>query len=55
LALLEIKMAVSMNCRHFDVLRSEPDKTIEERFVFTIMPQDLMISLQPRKKYPVYS
>jgi len=48
LALLEIKMAVSMICRHFDVLRSEPDKKIEERFVFTMMPQDLMISLQPR-------
>jgi len=48
LALLEIKMAVSMICRHFDMLRTEPDKNIEERFVFTMMPQDLMISLRPR-------
>jgi len=55
LALLEIKMAVSMICRHFDVLRSEPDKAIEERFVFTMMPQDLMISLQPRISHPVDS
>jgi cytochrome P450 len=55
LALLEIKMAVSMICRHFDVLRTEPDKTIEERFVFTMMPQDLMISLRPRERQPAYS
>jgi cytochrome P450/nitrite reductase/ring-hydroxylating ferredoxin subunit len=48
LALLEIKMAVSMICRHFEVIRTEPDKNIEERFVFTMMPQDLMISLRPR-------
>ena len=52
LALLEIKMAASMICRHFDVLRAEPDREIEEKFVFTMMPQDLMISLQPRKGIP---
>ena len=55
LALLEIKMAVSMICRHFDVLRTEPEKAIQERFVFTMMPRDLMISLQPRKSQPLYS
>jgi len=49
LALLEIKMAVSMICRHFDVLRTEPGKNIEERFVFTMMPLDLMISLRLRE------
>ncbi len=49
LALLEIKMAVSTICRHFDVVRTEPNRDIEERFVFTMMPQDLMISLRPRK------
>jgi cytochrome P450/nitrite reductase/ring-hydroxylating ferredoxin subunit len=48
LALHEIKMAVSMICRHFDVVRTEPDRKIEERFIFTMMPVDLMISLQPR-------
>jgi cytochrome P450 len=48
LALLEIKMAMSMLCRHFEVVRSEPERDIEERFVFTMMPQDLMISLRPR-------
>ncbi|NIP27820.1 MAG: cytochrome P450, partial [Phycisphaerae bacterium] len=48
LALLEIKMAMSMICRHFDLVRSEPDREVEERFVFTMMPQDLMISLRPR-------
>ena len=48
LALHEIKMAVSMICRHFDVVRAEPDRKIEERFIFTMMPVDLMISLQPR-------
>jgi cytochrome P450/nitrite reductase/ring-hydroxylating ferredoxin subunit len=48
LALLEIKMAASMICHHFDVVRTEPNRKIEERFVFTMMPQDLMISLQPR-------
>jgi len=53
LALLEIKMALSMICHHFDVLRTEPDKNIDERFVFTMMPQDLMISLRPRNISPV--
>jgi cytochrome P450 len=49
LALLEIKMAVGMMCRHFDVSRTEPDTEIEERFVFTMMPQDLLISLHHRE------
>jgi cytochrome P450/nitrite reductase/ring-hydroxylating ferredoxin subunit len=48
LALHEIKMAISMICRHFDVVRTEPEQKIEERFIFTMMPVDLMISLQPR-------
>jgi len=48
-------MAVSMICRHFEVLRTEPDKAIEERFVFTMMPKDLMISLRPRERQPIYS
>ena len=48
LALLEIKMAASMICRHFNVVRTEPNRKIEERFVFTMTPQDLMISLHPR-------
>jgi len=48
-------MAMSMICRHFEVLRTEPDKTIEERFVFTMMPLDLMISLRPCEKQTVYS
>jgi nitrite reductase/ring-hydroxylating ferredoxin subunit len=48
LALLEIKMAAGMICRHFEVIRAEPDRKIKERFVFTMQPQDLMISLRPR-------
>lgn len=48
LALLEIRLAVSMICRHFDVVSTEPNRTIEERFAFTMMPQDLMISLHAR-------
>ena len=48
LALLEIKMAMSMICRHFDVIQTESDRKIEERFIFTMMPVDLMISLRPR-------
>ena len=54
LALLEIKMAMSMICHHFDVLRTDPEKNIEERFVFTMMPQDLMISLRPRERHATY-
>ena len=50
LALLEIKMAMSMICRHFEVVRTEPERDIEERFAFTVMPQDLMISLRPRQR-----
>ena len=49
LALLEIKLAMSMICRHFDIIHTEPEKNIDERFVFTMMPQELMISLHPRK------
>ncbi|MCB0163110.1 MAG: cytochrome P450 [Anaerolineae bacterium] len=48
LALLEIKMAMSTICRHFDVVRTEPDRKIEERFVFTLIPEDLLIALRPR-------
>lgn len=48
LALLEIKMAVSMICRHFDIAQAAPDQAVEERFAFTMMPNDLMISLHPR-------
>jgi cytochrome P450/nitrite reductase/ring-hydroxylating ferredoxin subunit len=48
LALLEIKMAVSMICRHFHVVRAEPDREIEEKFAFTMMPQDLLVSLHRR-------
>ena len=49
LALLEIKMAMSMICHHFDIVRTEPEKNIDERFIFTMMPQELMVSLRPRK------
>ena len=47
-------MAMSMICHHFDVLRTDPEKNIEERFVFTMMPQDLMISLRPRERHATY-
>jgi cytochrome P450 len=50
LALHEIKMAASMICRHFEVVRTEPDRKIEERFIFTMMPVDLMISLRLRNR-----
>jgi hypothetical protein len=49
LTLLEIKMAVSMICRHFDKVGTEPDKAIAVRFFFTLMPQDLMTSLRSRE------
>jgi cytochrome P450/nitrite reductase/ring-hydroxylating ferredoxin subunit len=49
LALLEIKMALGMICRSFDVVRSEPGREIEERFVFTMAPGNLMMSLRPRR------
>ncbi len=48
LALLEIKMAMGMICRSFDVVRADPDREIEEKFVFTVMPKELMIALRPR-------
>jgi cytochrome P450/nitrite reductase/ring-hydroxylating ferredoxin subunit len=48
LALLEIKMAAAMVCHNFEVLLAEPGRTIEERFVFTMMPQDLMMVLRRR-------
>lgn len=49
LALLEIKMALSMICRHFEVMSTNPEQEIDGRFVFTITPEDLMISIRPRR------
>jgi len=49
LALLEIKMAMSMICHQFDVVASQPEQNTEERFVFTVMPDELMIALRPRR------
>jgi cytochrome P450/nitrite reductase/ring-hydroxylating ferredoxin subunit len=50
LALLEIKMAVSMICHNFEVVASEPERDTEERFVFTTMPDQLMLTLRPQHR-----
>jgi len=48
LALLETKMAMSMICRHFEVVRADPGRDIAEKFVFTMLPEALRITLRPR-------
>ena len=45
-------MVMAMICHNFDVVRTEPDREIRERFVFTMMPEELLVSLHSRN-HPV--
>ncbi len=50
LALLEIKMAMAMLCKNFDVERAEPERPVEEVFSFTMMPDRLMVEFAARRR-----
>jgi cytochrome P450 len=48
LALLEIKTAMAMVCRNFDLLPAEEVGQVEERFAFTMMPANLFVRFSQR-------
>jgi cytochrome P450 len=49
LALLEIKTAMSMVCRNFELARAADADRVEELFVFTMMPTNLRIGFTARR------
>jgi cytochrome P450/nitrite reductase/ring-hydroxylating ferredoxin subunit len=48
LALLEIKTALAMVCRAFDVAKAKHSGPVTEAFAFTMMPTNLSVQFQPR-------
>ncbi len=48
LALAEIKMALAMLCRNFDMTPTDPSKTVEEKFAFVMSPTNLMVRFSHR-------
>ena len=48
LALIEIKMAVAMLCKNFSVIRVETEQPVKEVFLFTMMPDKLMVKFEAR-------
>lgn len=49
LALLEMKTALAMVCRHFDLASADQGKPVSERFAFSMMPTHLVVRIQPRQ------
>ena len=49
LALLEIRTALAMLCRNFDVTLANGAQPVEERLAFTMMPKNLMVRLRKRE------
>jgi cytochrome P450/nitrite reductase/ring-hydroxylating ferredoxin subunit len=48
LALLEMKTALAMVCRHFTLSRVPETKPVDERFAFAMMPVHLSVTFSPR-------
>ena len=48
LALLQIRMTLAMLCRNFDVVPVHPERTVEEKLSFTMMPTCLMVRMKRR-------
>lgn len=51
LALHEMKMALSMIAKNFDLKLAVPVSEVKERFAFTLFPENLMIAVTPRSQY----
>lgn len=49
LALLEIRTALAMLCRNFEVSLANAAQPVEERLAFTMMPRNLMVRLSKRQ------
>lgn len=48
LAMLEMKMAVAMLCKNFSITRHETGHPVHEVFLFTMMPDKLMVKFEVR-------
>ena len=48
LAMLEMKMAVAMLCKNFLIKRIETGQPVQEVFLFTMMPDNLMVKFEVR-------
>ena len=49
LALLQIRIVLAMLCRNFDVELVDPDKRVEEKLAFTMMPTNLVVRMRRRE------
>ena len=49
LALAEIKMALAMLCRNFDIALSDPTKPVEEKLAFAMLPTNLNVRFSRRQ------
>lgn len=50
LAMMEMKMAMAMVCKNFNITRVDTDSPVKEVFSFTLMPDNLKIKLTHRNK-----
>ena len=48
LAMLQIRTGLAMLCRNFDVELAHPERPVEERLAFTMMPTNLVVRLKRR-------
>ena len=51
LALAEIKMALAMLCRNFDLSPSDPSKPVEEKLAFAMLPMNLTVRFSRRVQH----
>jgi len=49
LALAEIKIVLAMLCRNFDLCLSNPERAVEEKLSFTMLPTNLTVKFSRRK------
>lgn len=49
LAIAEIKMALAMLCRNFDLTLCDPNKRVEEKLAFAMLPTNLTVRFSRRK------
>ena len=47
-ALLQIRTVLAMLCRNFDVALADPERPVEERFAFTMMPTGMVVRMRRR-------
>ena len=47
-ALLQIRTVLAMLCRNFDVALADPERQVEERLAFTMMPTGLVVRMRRR-------